>query len=119
MLRRSATLLARGEGLDRLLFDELPPSAIRLREGIDYHTPEERELLLRRHGIRETVRRVPKPYHPLARELFERLLREILSFKLFGRQFPDGRPWGKQPAWKIACYRAFFSGEAPRAGASH
>ncbi|MGD8241075.1 MAG: hypothetical protein PVH68_21155 [Armatimonadota bacterium] len=46
------------------------------------------------------------------------MLREILSFERFGRQFPDGLPWGEQPAWKIACYRAFFSGLASAAADS-
>jgi hypothetical protein len=83
---------------------------VRLREGVDYRTPTERAALLARQGIGQTVARVPKLRHPLLRELFERMLREILSFERFGRQFPDGLPWGRQPAWKIACYRAFFSG---------
>ncbi|MFQ5811373.1 MAG: hypothetical protein ACE5JM_17275, partial [Armatimonadota bacterium] len=108
-------LLARAESIDRLLFDEAPTSSIRLREGIDYRTPDEREALLARKGLERTARRVPRPGHPLARELVVRMLREILSFERFGRQFPDGLPWGRQPAWKIACYRAFFGGLVPAA----
>ncbi len=116
MLKQAGALLARGESIERLLFDELPGGCVRLREGIDYRTPEERAALLERHGIEQTVRRVRRACHPLVRELFERMLREILSFQQFGRQFPDGLPWGKQPAWKIACYRAFFSGVASGRG---
>jgi hypothetical protein len=41
------------------------------------------------------------------------MLCEALDYQRFGGQFPDGLPWGRQPAWKIACYRAFFSGLAP------
>jgi len=73
---------------------------------------------LARHGLERQLKRVPRLRHPLVRELFARMFREIVSFERFGRQFPDGLPWGRQPAWKIACYRAFFSGLA-RAGTGH
>ena len=103
--------MARGESIERLLFRDAPSGPAVLREGVDYNTPEEREALLARRGLTRTARRVPRVRHPLVRELLVRMLREILSYRRFGRQFPDGLPWGKQPAWKIACYRAFFAGE--------